>query len=65
MKTIRYIAHHPFKHRKQEEFIKELVRNKVLPVKEQDNFRMDVQEALKPYRIISDFPMKRGYFVGT
>jgi len=65
MKTIRYIAHHPFKHRKQEEFIKELVGSKVLPVEEQDNFRRDVQEALKPYRIISDFPMKRGYFVGT
>lgn len=65
MKTIRYIAHHPFKEKKQEEFIKELVASQVLPVEERNNFRRDVQEALKPYRIIPNSPMRRGYFVGT
>jgi hypothetical protein len=32
MKIIRYLAHHQFKHRQQEELIEELVSNKILPV---------------------------------
>lgn len=80
IKLIRYIVHHPFnteitetseegkgKRLTQKDFLEALQVCGIIPkgVNETNNLRRDIEKVLKPYKILVDFAMKRGYFAGT
>lgn len=69
IKLIRFIIHHPFCRDQSQGSLQSLVAEmkakKVIPNNWADNIRKDIEEVLKPFEILPDFPMKRGYFAGT
>ena len=77
LKIIRYIARSPFQieiisgkkskfqRQTQAEFMPKLQRKADLPGYSISSIRRDIEKVLKPYKILPEFCMKRGYFVGT
>jgi predicted kinase len=74
IQTIRLIVHHPFAQDSQSKILDSLARRlqKEGFVSSQgenstnvDNLRKDIEKVLKPYGILPNFSMRRGYFSGT
>lgn len=77
MKVIRYIAHHPFqtnpkvetdsssKRKTQKDLIEKLQTETNLIGHSLDSLQRDIEKVLKPYGILPQFSLKRGYFMGT
>jgi predicted kinase len=69
IKLIRFIVHHPFCWDRSQGSLQSLVNEMkakgVFVDNYDDNIRKDIEEVLKPFQILPDFPMKRGYFAGT
>lgn len=66
LKTIRYIAQYPFLRAKQKNLELLLAGLKAHEIYTcRDTLRKDIELALKPYKILLDKPMRRGYFLGT
>jgi predicted kinase len=67
--TLRFIAQHPFTLQPGQGSLASLAtalnHAGLLAGQEQANLRKDIQNVLKPYGLLSEFPMKRGYFIGT
>ena len=66
LKTIRFIVQEPFLRDEQNSLdmlLQGLQSNKVYTSR--DILRNDIRVALKPYKILPETPMKRGYFIGT
>ncbi|WP_353933267.1 WYL domain-containing protein (plasmid) [Okeanomitos corallinicola TIOX110] len=69
--TIRFIIHYPFLANagggSLETLTKSLAQVGVIynPNSEKATIRKDIEKVLKPYQILSDFPMRNGYFAGT
>lgn len=69
MKTIRLIIHEPFIWDREKGTLDSLVarmqEENLVGYDFRDSLRKDIEKILKPYGILPDFPMKRGYFAGT
>ena len=69
IKMIRLIIHEPFIFKKGEGTLNSLVKRmqeeEILADDYRDRVRKDIEKVLKPYEILPEFPMKRGYFAGT
>ncbi|BAQ61672.1 hypothetical protein GM3708_2078 [Geminocystis sp. NIES-3708] len=69
IKTINFIIHHPFTWNKQEGCLQSLVNAMISPgiinFNCPDSIRKDIEKVLKPFGILPDFTMKKGYFIGT
>ncbi|MEA5518912.1 WYL domain-containing protein [Limnoraphis robusta] len=77
MKLIRYIAYHLFqiykptqnssqyKRQTQKQFMEQLQREADLWGHSLDSVQRDIEKVLKPYGILPQFSLKRGYFLGT
>ncbi|QLE59434.1 WYL domain-containing protein [Nostoc sp. TCL26-01] len=69
--TIRLIVHYPFLANvgggSLETLTQSLVQAGVIynPNSEKATIRKDIEKVLKPYKILSNFPMRSGYFAGT
>ena len=69
IKMIRLIIHEPFIFKKAEGTLNSLVKRMqeegILADDYRDRVRKDIEKVLKPYGILPEYPMKRGYFAGT
>ncbi|MBE9203637.1 WYL domain-containing protein [Synechocystis salina LEGE 06099] len=69
IKTIRFILHNPLLHNPettaQQTFINEIESQNVVEFNSGDSIRKDIEKILKPYRILPNIPLRRGYFAGT
>jgi predicted kinase len=69
IKTINFIIHHPFIWNKQEGCLQSLVNAMIslgiINFNCADSIRKDIEKVLKPFGILPDFTMKKGYFIGT
>ncbi|MGI0481701.1 AAA family ATPase [Geminocystis sp. CENA526] len=69
IKTINFIIHHPFTWNKQEGCLQSLVNamisQGIINFNCADSIRKDIEKVLKPFGILPDFTMKKGYFIGT
>ena len=69
IKVIRFIVHHPFCWNQAQgslqSLVSELTAKGVFGDNCAANIRKDIEEVLKPFQILPEFPMKRGYFTGT
>jgi predicted kinase len=67
--TIRFIAQHPFQWELEQGSLGSLVAEMksygLLHGDWADALRKDIERVLKPFRILPNFPLKRGYFMGT
>lgn len=69
--TIRFILRYPFLAKMSggslETLTQSLAQAGVIynPESEQATIRKDIEKVLKPYKILSNFPMRNGYFAGT
>ncbi len=69
LQTIRLILHYPFLTNSGEGSLKTLVaalqEHGIINHNGINSVRKDIEKILKPYKILSDFPMRDGYFAGT
>jgi predicted kinase len=69
IKTIHFIIHHPFTKSQEENCLQSLVnamlREGIININCADSIRKDIEKVLKPFSILPDFAMKKGYFLGT
>ncbi|RUT03871.1 hypothetical protein DSM106972_047850 [Dulcicalothrix desertica PCC 7102] len=70
LKTIRLVIHHPFLFDSQQggslkTLVTELVNRKIIDDEYLDRIRSDIDKYLKPYKILPNFSLRRGYFAGT
>ena len=69
LKIIRFILQHPFlpnsENRSQQALIDGLTENQILIGKCLDTLQKDIENVLKPYQILPEFPLRHGYFAGT
>ncbi len=69
IKIIRFIIHHPFLYNRDlgslESLITEMEARQQLDFNRANSVRKDIEKVLKPFRILPNFAMKRGYFTGT
>lgn len=69
IKTIHCILHHPLLHYPEQRIldtlIQEMQAQNVINFNCADSVRKDIGKVLKPFRILPNFTMKRGYFLGT
>ncbi len=67
--TIHFIIHHPLIWNKQNGCLQSLVQamqqEKVININCGDSIRKDIEKVLKPFGILPDFTVKKGYFIGT
>jgi predicted kinase len=67
--TLRFIAQHPFALQPGQGSLDSLAQTLkhtgLLDGQQQANLRKDIENILKPYGLFPEFPMKRGYFIGT
>ncbi len=70
IQTIRLIIHEPFIWKKElkgtlNSLVDRMRQDNLVDYDCRDTVRKDIEKVLKPYGILPDFPMKRGYFAGT
>lgn len=70
IKTIRLITHEPFIWKKElggtlNSLMERMKKEQMVDENARDSLRKDIEKVLKPYQILPEFPMKRGYFAGT
>lgn len=69
IKTIRFIIHNPLLHNPeataQQTFINEIESQGIVEFNSGDSIRKDIEKILKPYQILPNIPLRRGYFAGT
>ncbi|MFN9175441.1 MAG: AAA family ATPase, partial [Synechocystis sp.] len=69
IKTIRFILHNPLLHNPdtnaRQTFINEIESQNVVDFNSGDNIRKDIEKVLKPYGILPNIPLRKGYFAGT
>ena len=69
IKTIHFIIHHPFIWQKEEGCLQSLVKamqnEGVININCGDSIRKDIEKVLKPFSILPNFAVKKGYFIGT
>ncbi|MCC3406756.1 MAG: WYL domain-containing protein [Microcoleus sp. PH2017_10_PVI_O_A] len=69
LKIIRFILQHPFlpnsENRSQKVLIDTLAENQILIGECLDTLQKDIENILKPYQILPEFPLRHGYFAGT
>lgn len=69
IKTIRFILHNPLLHNPdtnaRQTFINEIESQNVVDFNSSDNIRKDIEKVLKPYGILPNIPLRKGYFAGT
>lgn len=69
IKTIHFIIHNPLRWEKKEGCLQSLIKamqnEEVININCSDSIRKDIEKILKPFNIIPDFTMKKGYFIGT
>ncbi|MDL5051963.1 WYL domain-containing protein [Oscillatoria laete-virens NRMC-F 0139] len=67
--TIRFIIQHPFQWDSEQGSLGSLVsmmqKQGLVDGDQTDAIRKDIERILKPFRILPDFALKRGYFIGT
>ncbi len=67
--TVRFILQHPFLWDANQGSLGSLVsamqRSGVVDGEQGDAIRKDIERVLKPFRILPEFALKRGYFIGT
>lgn len=67
--TIRFITQHPFQWDSEQgslgSLVSEMQTQGFADGDWTDALRKDIERVLKPFRILPDFPLKRGYFMGT
>ena len=67
--TIRFIVQHPFQWDSKQgslgSLVLEMQKQGLIDGDWTDALRKDIERVLKPFRILPDFPLKRGYFMGT
>lgn len=67
--TIRFIIQHPFQWDSEQgslgSLVSEMQKQGLSEEDWTDALRKDIERVLKPFRILPDFPLKRGYFLGT
>ncbi len=69
IKTIHFIIHHPLLYQKKEGCLQSLVKamqdEQIININCGDSIRKDIEKVLKPFGILPNFTMKKGYFIGT
>ncbi|AFZ44779.1 hypothetical protein PCC7418_2638 [Halothece sp. PCC 7418] len=70
IQTIRLIIQEPFIWKKElggtlNSFVERMREENLVTDDSRDRLRKDIEKVLKPYGILPEFPMKRGYFAGT
>jgi predicted kinase len=69
IKTIRCIIHHPLLYNPEQgslqTLVSEMEAQQVIDFNCANSVRKDIEKVLKPFGILPDLTMKRGYFVGT
>ncbi|MEC4895406.1 MAG: AAA family ATPase [Oscillatoria sp. PMC 1051.18] len=69
LKTIRFLLHHPFLRDPeltiQENLIAQMNRAEIFNFVSRDSLRKDIEKILKPYQILPEKPLRRGYYAGT
>jgi predicted kinase len=69
IKIIRFIIHNPFLYNSEQgslqTLVSEMEAQHIIDLNSADNVRKDIEKILKPFRILPNFPMKKGYFAGT
>ena len=69
IKTIRFILHNPLLHNPettaQQTFINEIESQGIVEFNSGDSIRKDIEKILKPYQILPNISLRRGYFAGT
>ncbi|WP_308256710.1 WYL domain-containing protein [Geminocystis sp. GBBB08] len=69
IKTIHFIIHHPLIYQKKEGCLQSLVNamldEQIININCGDSIRKDIEKVLKPFGILPDFTLKKGYFIGT
>ncbi|MBD2772619.1 WYL domain-containing protein [Iningainema tapete] len=69
VQVIRFILHHPFLQNSGSGSLKTLVtallENGIIQGDGLDTVRKDIEKVLKPYKILPNFPLRDGYFMGT
>ena len=69
IKTIHFIIHNPLNYEEKEGCLQSLINamqeEKVININCGDSIRKDIEKVLKPFGILPDFTMKKGYFIGT
>ncbi|MBD2654606.1 WYL domain-containing protein [Synechocystis sp. FACHB-383] len=69
IKTIRFILHNPLLHNPeataQETFINEIESQGIVEFNSGNSIRKDIEKILKPYQILPNISLRRGYFAGT
>ena len=70
IQTIRLITHEPFIWKKElkgtlNSLVERMRQDNLVDYNCRDSIRKDIEKILKPYGLLPDFPMKRGYFAGT
>lgn len=67
--TLRFIAHHPLLWQTSQGSLYSLLfamqAEGVLHQQAKDTLRKDIEKIFKPYQLLPNIPMKRGYFLGT
>ncbi len=69
IQTIRFILHHPLTWYQDQgtlnSLVSEMQQQHLLMGDCTDSIRKDIEKVLKPFKILPNFSMKRGYFAGT
>ncbi|MFM7437875.1 MAG: AAA family ATPase, partial [Snowella sp.] len=69
IKIIRFIIHNPFLYNSEQgslnTLVSEMEAQQIIDLNSANNARKDIEKILKPFRILPNFPMKKGYFAGT
>ncbi len=69
IKIIRFIIHNPFLYNSEQgslqTLVSEMEAQHIIDLNIANNVRKDIEKILKPFRILPNFPMKKGYFAGT
>jgi predicted kinase len=69
IKIIRFIIHNPFLYNSEQgslnTLVSEMEAQQIIDLNSDNNVRKDIEKILKPFRILPNFPMKKGYFAGT
>lgn len=70
IKTIRLIIHEPLIWKPEAKgtlnsLVQRMQEEQIINTDCRDSVRKDIEKVFKPYKILPEFPMKRGYFAGT
>lgn len=70
IKMIRLITHEPFIWKPElggtlDSLVRRMEEEEILEPNRGNSLRKDIEKVLKPYGLLPEFPMKRGYFAGT